>query len=233
MKYEIITALADGRMTKTECAWRYCVAIGYAGRDQASVIAHVEELKAIGVPAPETVPSMYWIDPTRMSSATELSVIGGGCSGEVEFFAVFDAEGKMHFTIASDHTDRHLETVSVSKAKQGCSKIIGNLFWSYDDVKDHWDSITLRSWVTEPGESERLYQNGTLGGLLPPDELYALAEKDLKALKGGGAFSYFSGTVPLVGKIAYHGSFRMELADPVLNRSMIHSYDVIELPDRN
>lgn len=233
MNYDVITARIDGNVTRTTCEWRYCVAIGYAGRDQASVIAHVEELKAIGVPAPEIVPSMYWIDPTSLSSGTELSVIGSGCSGEVEVFAAFDPQGKMHFTIASDHTDRHLETVSVSKAKQGCSKIIGNLFWSYEDVKDHWDSIEIRSWVTEPGEAERVYQNGALGDLLPPEELYALAEKDLKALKGGGAFSYFSGTLPLSGKIAYHGAFRMELKDPVLKRSMQHTYSVIELPDRN
>ncbi len=233
MQYEVITARTNGAVTKTTCSWRYCVAIGYAGRDQASVIAHVEELKALGVPAPETVPSMYWIDPTRVSSGTELSVIGGGCSGEVEFFAVFDADGKMHFTIASDHTDRQLETVSVSKAKQGCSKIVGNLFWAFEDVKDHWDGIEIRSWVTEPGQAERPYQTGTLGGLLPPDALYALAEKDLKALNGGGAFSYFSGTIPLAGRIAYRGSFRMGLSDPVLKRSMRHCYTVIHLPDRN
>ena len=228
MKYEVVTVRTDGNVTKRECDWRYCVAIGYAGRDQASVIAHVEELKAIGVPAPEMVPSMYWMDPTRMSPDTELSVIGGGCSGEVEFFAVFDAEGKMHFTIASDHTDRHLETVSVSKAKQGCSKIIGNVFWSYEDVKDHWDEIQIRSWITEPGQAERPYQNGTLGGLLPPEELYALAEKDVKELTGGGKFAYFSGTVPPVGKIAYHGPVRMELSDPVLKRSTQPTHNVIE-----
>ena len=233
MKFDAIVARADGRAEKIVCAWQYCVAIGYAGRDQESVIAHVEELKAIGVPAPEVVPSMYWVDPTRVSADTELSVIGGGCSGEVEFFVAFGPDGKMYFTIASDHSDRLLETASVSKAKQGCSKIIGNIFWDFDDVQDHWDDILLRSWVTEPGGTERLYQNGTLGKLLVPAELRALAEKDLKGLFGGGSFSYFSGTIPLVSPIAYKGSFRMELSDPVLKRAIQHTYSVIELPDRN
>lgn len=230
MKLSGIAARADGTLEQVDFVWRYCVAIGYAGRDQKSVIAHVEELKAIGVPAPEIVPSMYWIDPTRIFSGTELQVVGNGCSGEVEFFAAFADNGKMYFTIASDHTDRHLETVSVSKAKQACSKIIGNIFWCYDDVKDHWDDITLRSWITEPGQAERIYQDGALGKILPPEELARLAGEDLK---GKGTFSYFSGTVPLAGKIAYQGSFRMELADTRLNRTIRHHYNVIELPDRN
>lgn len=230
MKLTGIAARADGTLEKVDFAWQYCVAIGFAGRDQASVIAHVEELKAIGVPAPETVPSMYWLDPTRVSSGTELQVVGNGCSGEVEFFAAFDATGKMYFTIASDHTDRHLETVSVSKAKQACSKIIGNLFWCYDDVKVHWDSILLRSWITAPGQAERIYQDGSLAKILVPEELIRLAKEDLK---GKGTFSFFSGTIPLAGKIAYQGSFRMELSDPVLKRAIQHKYEVIELPDRN
>lgn len=230
MKLSVVAARADGTLERVDFAWQYCVAIGYAGRDQASVNAHVEELKAIGVPAPETVPSMYWVDPARMSSDTELSVVGNGCSGEVEFFAAYDEAGRMYFTVASDHTDRHLETVSVSKAKQACSKIIGNIFWCYDDVKTHWDDIQLRSWITEPGKAERIYQDGALGNILPPEELFALAQKDLG---GKGVFSFFSGTLPLKGEICYQGSFRMELLDPVLNRAIRHHYSVIELPDRN
>lgn len=230
MKLSVIAARADGTLEQVDFSWRYCVAIGYAGRDQTSVQAHVEELRAIGVPAPTTVPSMYWVDPTRVSSDTELSVVGTGCSGEVEFFAAHDAAGRMYFTIASDHTDRQLETISVSKAKQACSKIIGNMFWSYEDVKNHWDSIALRSWVTEPRKAERVYQDGTLGDLLPPEKLLQLAEKDLA---GKGTFSFFSGTLPLKGEIAYKGAFRMELFDPVLQRSIRHRYEVIELPDRN
>ncbi len=233
MKYDVITVRADGNVTKKQVEWDHCVCIGYAGRDQESVIAHVEELKAIGVPAPQTVPSMYWSDPTCIGSNTSLSVVGDGCSGEVEFFAVFDEEGKMHFTVASDHTDRKLETVSVSKAKQVCSKIIANVFWHYDDVKDHWDSIELRSWVTEPGQKERLYQDATLAKLLLPEELYEKAKKDLQQWHGEGSFVFCSGTIPLVSEICYKGAFRMELRDPVLKRSIQHAYNVIELPDRN
>ncbi len=233
MNYDVTTLRANGTITKQQFSWDSCVLIGYAGRDQESVIAHVEELKAIGVPAPQSVPSMYWASPMCISSATSISVVGDGCSGEVEFFAVFDADGKMHFTVASDHTDRKLETVSVSKAKQACPKVIGNVFWHYDDVKDHWDSIELRSWVTEPGKAERIYQDATLAKLLTPEELYEKAKSDLSALGIGQSFVFCSGTIPLAGAISYKGSFRMELRDPVLQRSIEHAYTVIELPDRN
>lgn len=231
MQLEAIVLRKCGQSQRITFFWDQTVAIGYSGRNQKSIIAHVEELKELGVPSPSTIPSMYWIDPTRISSDEYIFVIGDGCSGEVEFFAAFDAQGDMYFTIASDHTDRKLETISVSKSKQGCSKIIGNLFWSFDEVKDHWDEIKLHSWVRSSSNMDwRLYQDGTLGMLLISEELLKLAKEDAPIK---GAISYFSGTIPLLGEISYHGEFKMELYDPVLNRSIKHSYRVIELPDRN
>ena len=211
--------------------WDHCVAIGYAGRDQESVMAHVEELRAIGVPAPEKIPSMYWVDPTRVSSDTLLWVVGDGCSGEVEFFMAKDRNGAAYITIASDHTDRALETVSVSKAKQCCSKIVADTFWSVADIQDHWDSILLRSWVKSSDDAaERPYQEGSLAKLLPLEKLLELAIEDAPA---DGSLSFFSGTIPLLGEICYKGTFRMEIIDPVLNRSIGHTYKVGILPDRN
>ena len=35
---------------------------------------------------------------------------------------------------------------------------------------DHWERLWLRSWIVEEGE-ERLYQEGLLGQMLPPEEL--------------------------------------------------------------
>lgn len=231
MKFDAMVSRKTGTFDKVALLWRQCVAIGYAGRDQKSIIEHIEELKALGVPAPSSIPSMYWIDPTRVSSDKELFVIGDGCSGEVEIFAACDVDGAMYFSIASDHTDRKLETISVSKAKQCCSKIIGSVFWSFEDVAVHWDKIELRSWVREAADLEwRVYQNGTLSMILPPAELLDLAERDASQ---EGPISYFSGTIPLLSEISYHGEFKMELFDPILNRSIEHNYRVVELPDRN
>ena len=38
------------------------VVAGYTGRDRASVMHHIDELAAIGIPPPPTVP-MYWKFP--------------------------------------------------------------------------------------------------------------------------------------------------------------------------
>lgn len=231
MELNCVCEYGHGKFSDITLLWDQCVAIGYAGRNQVSVIAHVEELKAIGVPAPERVPSMYWIDPERISTAKRLHVIGNGCSGEIEFFAAKDLHNNGYVTVASDHTDRQLETVSVSKAKQGCTKIIAPVFWALSEIRMHWDTIVLRSWVREtPDSDERLYQEGTLAELLPPEKLLELAVEDAQE---DGNISYFSGTLPLKGSICYTGSFRMEMIDEKLGRRIEHSYTSIILPDRN
>lgn len=231
MRLEAVVLKTGNETERVLLGWEQCVAIGYAGRDQKSVEAHVEELRKLGVPAPSEVPSMYWIDPTRVVSDRELFVVGDGCSGEVEFFAARDCSGKLYMTVASDHTDRKLETVSVSKAKQCCTKIVGDVFWRVEEVRAHWDDLILRSWVREtPLESERLYQEGTLAMLLLPEDLEERAKKDGLP---GRKLSFFSGTIPLTGGVSYRGAFRMELEDPVLKRSIKHEYTVTQLPDRN
>lgn len=231
MRLQTSVLRKSGATEAIDLKWDHCVAIGYAGRDQESVMAHVEELRAIGVPAPEKIPSMYWVEPNRVSSDTLLWVIGDGCSGEVEFFMAKDQHGDSYMTIASDHTDRALETVSVSKAKQCCSKIVADTFWSVADIREHWDSIILRSWVKSSDDTaERPYQEGSLAKLLLPEKLLELAIEDAPA---SGSLSFFSGTIPLLGEICYKGTFRMEIFDPVLNRSIGHTYKVAVLPDRN
>ncbi len=231
MELNCVCEEGRGVFTPLKLLWSQCVAIGYAGRDQAGVAAHIEELKAIGVPAPERVPSMYWIDPTRVSTSSRLYAIGGGCSGEVEFFAAKDTDNNVYVTVASDHTDRQLEAVSVSKAKQGCSKIVAPVFWRLSEIRLHWDEIILRSWVRDtPNGEERLYQDGTLSQILPPEKLWELAVED--ALEEG-SISYFSGTLPLMSEFCYMRSFRMDLLDKKLGRRIGHSYTSVILPDRN
>jgi hypothetical protein len=41
----------------------------------------------------------------------------------------------------------------------------------------------------------------------------------------------FCGTSAVHGAMSYSGSFAMELSDPVLNRSLTHRYEVLQLPD--
>ncbi|MGI6075814.1 MAG: DUF2848 family protein [Pyramidobacter sp.] len=215
----------NGRSCDLSLEWESCVAAGYTGRDQSSVRKHVEELKKIGVPTPETVPAMYWIEPSRISSDERLCVIGDKTSGEVEVFLASDADNRLYVTVASDHTDRALEAVSVAKAKQICSKVIGSFFWPVDDVKDHWDDIELKLW-----NDGKLYQEGTLGKMLKPEVLLAKAQAEMPT----GRLSLFSGTLPVIGgDLKYGSTYVMLLSDPVLKREIRHEYTVVVLPDRN
>ena len=234
MKYEASVLRADGTQERTTLVWDRCVAVGYAGRDQGSVRAHVDELVKLGVSRPYAIPAMYWIEPEKIFSQTKLVVVGGETSGEVEVFLARDGRGDLYVTLASDHTDRGLEKVSVSKAKQICSKIVAPCFWKVADVREHWDKIELASEIPDNKGGYRIYQKGTLGDLLPPERLWELALEDLpSAGKAGQMISLFSGTLAAHGGIVYASEFRMMLSDPVLKRCIKFGYTVEQLPDRN
>ncbi|MDR1873702.1 MAG: DUF2848 domain-containing protein [Synergistaceae bacterium] len=229
MKYEATVLRPDGRAERVLLTWDLCVAVGYAGRNQKAVRDHIDELVKVGVPAPCAVPAMYWIEPGRVFSGERLSVVGESSSGEVEFFMARDEGGDLFMTLASDHTDRALETVSVSKAKQACSKVLAPIFWKVSDVREHWDAIEISSEIPEK-EQFRVYQKGTLGDLLPPERLEELAREDAPL---PGKIALFSGTLATLGGIVHAREFRMTLSDPVLSRSVRFGYTVAVLPDRS
>jgi hypothetical protein len=184
---------------------------------------------------------MYWIEPERVFSLRHLSVVGEATSGGVEFFMARDEGGDLFVTLASDHTDRALETVSVSKAKQVCGKIVAPVFWKVSDIREHWDKIEISSEIPgkiPDGQGYRVYQKGTLGDLPLPERLEELAREDAPFT---GKISLFSGTLEAIGgsvteivhTIAHAGEFRMSLFDPALNRAIKFGYTVTVLPDRS
>jgi len=207
-----------------------CVAAGYTGRNQDMVQAHIDELKKIGVPAPYGIPAMYWISPARLTSDRELYVVGEQTSPEVEFFLAEDDKGSFYITVASDHTDRELEVISIGKAKQICDKILGDSFWKLTDIADHWDEILISSKVQQ-NDQWTLYQSGTLSQILQYKDLLNLIKKDSPA---GQYPSLLSGTIPVIGGDAiFTPACEITMTDPVLNRSISKRYDIIPLPDRS
>lgn len=229
MELNVKVRRTNGALEDVTLSFASCVAIGYAGRDQESVRKHVEELAALGVPRPASIPSMYWVSPAMIGCTGHIQVVGDETSAEVEFFMAPDAEGKLYFTVVSDHSDRKLEAVSVSKAKQICPKIIGSEFWALDDVKDHWDELHLVSYAYMP--EKILYQEAPVASLLGWEELLALAVADAPC-KGQVAFC--SGTVPVKdGKLRYADAWDIAIKDKKLGRSIEQHYDVLRLDDRN
>lgn len=200
---------------------------GYTGRDQSAVAAHVAELADHGIAPPPRIPAAYAAAATRMTTAGEIWVGGQQTSGEAEFILLRSGEGWL-VGVGSDHTDRALESESIAKAKQSCDKPVSAAFWDFADVREHWDELTLNAWVGT-ASGEQVYQSGRLADLMTPGAIRAeLAAR----VPGADDAAIFSGTLPVIGgEFNYGSSFRAELADPVLNRSLRCSYRVSVLPE--
>lgn len=203
------------------------VIAGWAGRDRHAIEHHIEELAAIGVPRPSTVPLYYRVSESLLTQASRVQVVGGESSGEVEVF-LFQAGGELFVSLASDHTDRKLETVSVALSKQVCAKPVAQQAWRFADVTGHWDELVIRSYIVENG-TRVVYQEGPLAALQPP--------LDLVAGFTGGAAMLPEGTAMLCGTVGANGgirpaaSFAMELFDPRSGRTLSHGYDIEVLPE--
>jgi len=203
----------------------HLVIAGWAGRDSEAVLHHIRELEALGVPAPGAVPLFYRVANNQLSQQSQLEVVGNETSGEAEPF-VFSHHGELWVSLASDHTDRHLETFSVALSKQACIKPVGRSAWRMRDVAEHWDALQLTSWIKEQGEWV-IYQQGTLASLLTPQDLLARYLNNGSAEEG---LAISCGTLGAIGGIRPASAFRMALHDPVLNRTLEHSYCTGALP---
>jgi hypothetical protein len=208
-------------------AIRQLVVAGWTGRNTAALEAHIKELEALGVKRPKTVPIFYRVSASLLTTAGEIQVMADKSSGEVEF-VLYAYDDGMWLGVGSDHTDRQAETVGVTLSKQMCAKPVGGKLWRYDDVKSHWDKLTLRAFVPGEGGKRRLYQEGPVTNMRSPEELIRLYTGGDK-LPSGTAM--FCGTFAVHGGISTSGAFDMELEDPVLGRKLTHSYRIVSLPD--
>src|ERR1044072_9255142 len=69
------------------------IVAGWTGRDEASLRHHIEELAAIGVPRPSSVPVFYRNAVNNVMQTSRLEVLGPDTSGEVEPVVVVLDEG--------------------------------------------------------------------------------------------------------------------------------------------
>lgn len=197
------------------------VIAGYTGKDQAMVRKHIDELKELGVAAPRQVPMLYDLSPELLQNGEQISVVRNECSGEVEV-VLLDIDGTWHIGLGSDHTDRVLEAISVQKSKQVCPKMVSSEIWSLESIASRWDEIELKSWVTIEGQTH-LYQSGKLAAFLEPEQLLSIVKE--RGYESPGLCIY-CGTLPLeTGGIQYGGTFKAELIDRKLNRTLTLVYE--------
>jgi 4-hydroxyphenylacetate 3-monooxygenase len=186
----------------------HLVVAGYTGRDLTAVRHHIEELAAIGVPEPDTIPAFYQLEANLLSTGHEIEVDGPATSGEIEPVLI-RADGRYYLTVGSDHTDRKIERSDIHASKAACPKPVAGTAISLGDnpTATSWDDIVARSWVD--GD---LYQEGTLAQMLPTSEVLATWDQP-----GSGATTLvlFGGTMPLLdGTFRYGRDWRMRLEVP-------------------
>lgn len=201
------------------------VIAGWAGRDEAAIRHHIEELAAIGVPRPSSAPVFYRVGRELLTQTDRLQVLGPDSSGEVEPVIVALGDG-LWLGVGSDHTDRKAETLGIALSKQMCGKVVGRRLWRLDEVVARWDALTLRAFATIDG-ARVPYQDGTLAALRAPADLVA-------RWTGGSPLAVgtvmFCGTVAAIGGIRPATRFDMEIADPASGDRLTHGYDIDVLP---
>jgi hypothetical protein len=217
--------ILEGKAGKKEVSFEIKGAIlcGYTGRDQSAVKRHIEELKKEGVKPPPSVPTFYPKPPQGIALEGGMDVEGQETSGEVEYVLLANPKG-IWVGLGSDHTDRELERHDILKSKQVCPTILSRSLWKYEEVKDHWDEIAIRSWATKAGKKVP-YQESTLATILPPEELIRLVQQKVRGSLEGIAI--YSGTPPLkTDGIIFADRFEGELYDPILKRKLTLHYSI-------
>lgn len=194
---------------------------GYAARDTTGVQKHIDEMRELGMQAPNRLPAIFPVPADRVRTAKVLTVTGDDTYGEVEF-ALINTDRGWLVTIASDHTDLEIEKVNMPKAKASGPDVIGDKAWRLDDVAAHWDDCVLRLWGENPDGTQELVQSGKVGHLLSPADMQrVLAERSGTTLSPGTVV--LSGTLdgePTPGKRAW----RAELEDPHTGRTLTLNY---------
>jgi uncharacterized protein DUF2848 len=182
-----------------------------------------------------------------VTNEDSIEVQGPQTSGEAEYAAIFDG-GEIFLSVGSDHNDRTLyylwtqalgKVADSAKSKQMCPAVVARTAWRYEDVKDHWDQLNLKSFVTVNG-SKIPYQDFKLSDLV--DLEYHLRNNLSLHENGTVLFGGSSAMLPSVSSTVYTGQsslqglifpgdFGFELVDPVLQRKISHSYKIVSLEE--
>ncbi|MEM2876162.1 MAG: DUF2848 family protein [Candidatus Bathyarchaeia archaeon] len=220
---------------KKLCLGRYC------SREIEATRKRLDEKRAEGYTVHGN-PNICMKSRYLLTNEDVIEVQGPQTSGEVEFVAIMD-KGEVLVSVGSDHNDRTLEIMwtealgkvyDTAKSKQMAPAVVAKDAWLYRDVKDHWDKLNLRSYVTFSGEKIP-YQDFTLSELV--DLEYHFRANPWLMEDGVVLFGGTSGTLPTVPPnvfqfqpslkgLIFPSDFHFEIRDPVLGRVISHSYKV-------
>jgi hypothetical protein len=202
--------------------------LAFTLRDAARMQQHLDEIAKSGIPGPKVdrPPAIYPVSDWTITTAPEITVQREKTSGEVEI-TILKHDGSLLVGVGSDHTDRELEALDILWSKQVCPNVLAPTVWRWEDVKDHWDEISMESEVGGNGE-RTLYQQASVAEFWTPEEMLASLEGRVKLLEDG--LVLFSGTVASKqGTLTYADRWTIRMVDPVLSRKIEHTYRVTVL----
>ncbi len=177
------------------------------------------------------MPLFYRVGVVLFTQSPVVETVGATSSGEIEPLLLDDGNS-LYLSIGSDHTDRKLEAHSVALSKQVCPKPIATTLWRFDDVHDHIDDLQLKSWIRDDDTADWTpYQDGTIAKIRTLTDLVA----DCPLSAGPGRLQ--PGTAMMCGTLGVLSGgvrparyFKMSMHDPVLARTIMHSYQCRTLP---
>lgn len=222
LKYKV--ELLDGSIKIIDREYMPLIAMGFTARNQEQMRKNLKALEDAGISIPDSFPQIYPCQNYLLSQDEEIEVVSDMTCGEVEFVILKTTEG-IFIGVGSDHADKEVEKESIINSKQLCAKPFTNHFWDYDEIKNHWDNIILRSEQREVEKGELVkYQDNTVANILHPDTV-------LKAIEDKYGEDYeaiiFSGSVANVtGRFIYGVEFKYEIEDPICNRKINGKYKI-------
>ena len=187
-----------------------------------------------------TNPSIFRIARYLLTQDTEFEVQGTMTGGEGEVVAIRDGD-EVFISVGSDQCDRELDPLFPDKPKQMCPHPIASTAWPYSEVKDHWDDLRIQSTVTVQGHAVPL-QDSRLEALVTLD--YLLDMPSVRSLPDAAVL--YCGSSPFLDSadeaVKEHDlspfttwgvgeAFSVRLYDPVLERSIEHSFVPVPVGD--
>ena len=179
---------------------------------------------AHGVPAPRRVPTLFVNTVDRLTTATEIEVLGSETSGEAEP-VLLQHRGRLYVAAGSDHTDRELEKSGFTFAKQAGPKILSREVWPYEEVREQWDQVVLRGATpSRPSIPAREAAATCSGGRISLALMAARLGGDTEGLV------LFGGTLAIADGegFALGAPFTAMLDDPLTGRMLRCDYTVRE-----
>ena len=217
----VVTAATTFRKT---FAARRMYNLGSATRDASVAVHHQQEVAREGVQIALHVPAprIYPIDTYALTTGNTIGVQGPRSSGEVEIVLV--QSDRLYVGVGSDHTERDLERASIPWAKQASPNILAPTLWDFEEIAGHWDQCVMRSAV-----DGRRYQDVGVNAFLSPHDILRILEQRVTGLPARDFVVFCSTIVALDKEFGFGDVWQFEMEDPVLQRTISHTYRVEQL----